>query len=169
MDNISDEKNEVLEVAERMFLERGYAATKLRDLAAQLKMKPASLYYHAPGGKEQLWQMVLDRVLQRHHTNIVAVVQQAGSDLRNQLYAIADWLLSQPPVSTLSLYAKENTPSENFYVFIAGSIAGESGRLSICKLVVRLHGVEKQSVKLLRICRFQKQRVKQPGQPENKK
>jgi AcrR family transcriptional regulator len=123
LDNLSDEKSEVLEVAERMFLERGYAATKLRDLAAQLEMKPASLYYHAPGGKEQLWEMVIERVLQRHHTNIVSAVQQAGSDLRKQLYAVADWLLSQPPVSMLSFHpipkagtsSQEIPMSERYY------------------------------------------------------
>ncbi len=86
-----------------MFLERGYAGTKLRDLANRLQIKPASLYYHAPGGKEELWQLVMDRVLKRHRSQLVIAAEKAGPALRGQLEAMAGWLISQPPVNMLTL------------------------------------------------------------------
>lgn len=93
----------VLDKAEQLFLERGYAQTKLRDLAASLNMKPASLYYHAPGGKEELWNRVIDRALQRHHHHLTQAAAQADQDIRSQLRAMGDWLISQPPVNVVSI------------------------------------------------------------------
>ena len=93
----------VLDKAEELFLEKGYAQTKLRDLAASLNMKPASLYYHAPGGKEELWNRVIDRAMKRHKAELTRAAAQAGTDLRSQLRAMGDWLISQPPVNIVSL------------------------------------------------------------------
>ena len=101
----------VLDKAEQLFLERGYAQTKLRDLAAGLNMKPASLYYHAPGGKEELWHRVVDRLLARHHEQLVRAAQHANPDLRSQLRAMGDWLISQPPVHP-AFIASSNTNNE---------------------------------------------------------
>lgn len=95
----------VLDEAERMFLERGYAGTRLRDLASALGMKPASLYYHAPGGKAELWRRVVTRALDRHRNGLRAAASEAGPDLKAQLVAMADWLLSQPPVNVVALAA----------------------------------------------------------------
>ncbi len=95
----------VLDEAERMFLKRGYAGTRLRDLASALGMKPASLYYHAPGGKAELWRRVMTRALDRHRGGLRAAASEAGPDLESQLIAMADWLLSQPPVNVVTLAA----------------------------------------------------------------
>ena len=89
----------VLDAAERLFLEQGYAQAKLRDLAARLDMKTASLYYHAPGGKEELWHRVMNRMFKRHHDQLTQVAERAHPDLRSQLRAMADWLISQPSIN----------------------------------------------------------------------
>ena len=99
----------ILDKAERLFLEKGYAQTKLRDLADSLAMKPASLYYHAPGGKEELWDRVIDRALKRHHDQLVQAAQQASGDLRGQLRAMGYWLISQPPVNLISVVTSDST------------------------------------------------------------
>ncbi len=107
------DSNYVLDEAERLFLEQGYAGTKLRELASRLKIKPASLYYHAPGGKEELWQMVIDRVLKRHRSQLVSLAQQADPAFRSQLTTMADWLVSQPPVNMLSLITSQLQTSQS--------------------------------------------------------
>ena len=93
----------VLDKAEQLFLEKGYAQTKLRDLAASLDMKPASLYYHAPGGKEELWHRVMDRLLTRHRDQLTRAAEQADQDVRSQLRAMGDWLISQPPFNPTAI------------------------------------------------------------------
>lgn len=92
-------RDRVLQTAERLFGERGYKAVTLRDIADTLGIKQASLYYHAPGGKEELFVQVTERGLERHRKGIEAAIEAAGSNLREQLRAAARWLLSQPSIN----------------------------------------------------------------------
>jgi AcrR family transcriptional regulator len=47
--------DQVLETATRLFTERGYDAASIRDLAAELAMRPSSLYHHFPGKQHILF------------------------------------------------------------------------------------------------------------------
>ena len=53
-------QHRILDVAAALFLERGYAGTSLREIAAAVGMKPGSLYYHF-ASKEALLQAILLR------------------------------------------------------------------------------------------------------------
>lgn len=95
----SPARERVLSTAEQLFSERGYTAVTLRDIANTLGMKQASLYNHAPGGKEELYIAVTERTLERHRMGVEGALQRAEPDLRSQLRAAAKWLLSQPPMN----------------------------------------------------------------------
>ncbi len=97
-DEHSEAKKRVLDVAERLFMERGYTAVTLRDIAQALNIKQASLYYHVPGGKEALFVEVAERNFLRHRDGLRAALREAGSSLRAKLMAAAEWLFSQPPM-----------------------------------------------------------------------
>ncbi len=92
-------RERVLQAAERLFAEHGYAAVTLRDIAEALGIRQASLYYHAPGGKEELFVQVTERGLERHRRGLESAIVQAGDELREQLRAAARWLLSQPAMN----------------------------------------------------------------------
>jgi AcrR family transcriptional regulator len=95
--NLSRER--VLTAAESLFMEHGYAAVTLRDIANALGIRQASLYYHAPGGKEELFVTVVERALERHQAGLEAAIAEAGPELSDQLNAAAAWLLSQPAMN----------------------------------------------------------------------
>lgn len=99
LDSTLTPRERVLHTAERLFSERGYAAVTLRDIADALGIKQASLYYHAPGGKEELFVQVTERGLARHQNGLETAIQSNGSTLRAQLKAAARWLLSQPSLN----------------------------------------------------------------------
>ncbi len=103
----SDASAHVLDAAERVFLERGYAGTRLRDLADALGIRSASLYHHAPGGKRELWDRVVARAFDRHRDGLRAAADSAGPTLRSKLEAMAAWLLDQPPVNVAALAASD--------------------------------------------------------------
>jgi hypothetical protein len=42
---------------------------------------------------------VMERSFKRHQHGMETAIREAGSDLRMQMQAVADWLLSQPPVN----------------------------------------------------------------------
>ena len=53
-------RDRLLDVAEALFAERGFAGTPVRDIAAAVGLTPASLYNHF-AGKEALYAAVLER------------------------------------------------------------------------------------------------------------
>jgi AcrR family transcriptional regulator len=53
-------RQRILDVAAALFLERGYAATSLREIAAEVGMKAGSLYYHF-ASKEDVLHAILVR------------------------------------------------------------------------------------------------------------
>ena len=99
----SDARQRVLDVAEELFMRRGYHSITLRDVADALEMRQASLYYHFPEGKEQLFVAVATRTFERHRQGMEAAMTAAPPDVSAQLYAIAGWFASQPPLNLLAM------------------------------------------------------------------
>jgi len=94
----------VLQAAEHLFSHRGYAGVTVQDIAREANLHHASLYHHIKdGGKEQLYVEVMERVLRQHQQAIAEAITEADSDLRAQLVAVAEWLLSQPPMDFIRM------------------------------------------------------------------
>lgn len=99
----TDARERVLAAAEQLFAQRGYAAVTLRDIAAEVGIRHASLYYHVPGGKAELFVEVTERNFARHRLGLTAAIAQAAPDIRSRLHAIAGWLISQEPMDLLRM------------------------------------------------------------------
>ncbi len=102
-EHISEARERVLQTAETLFHKRGYQAVTMRDLAEALDMRQASLYYHVPQGKEQLFVEVTERGLARHNQGLEGAIRQAGPQVQAQLEAAADWFVAQPPLKLFSM------------------------------------------------------------------
>jgi TetR/AcrR family transcriptional regulator, cholesterol catabolism regulator len=59
MIDIPTRKDQIYEVAERLFSARGYHATTMRDIARELAIEGGSLYSHISGKQELLYAIVL--------------------------------------------------------------------------------------------------------------
>ncbi len=55
----SSRKEEIIQVASRLFYEKGYKAVSMRDIATGMDMKAASLYNHIKGKQEILSEIIL--------------------------------------------------------------------------------------------------------------
>lgn len=99
----TEARERVLDAAERLFARKGYSAVTLRDIAAEVGIRHASLYHHAPGGKEELFVEVTERHLARHRDGLTRAIAGAEPDVRARLRAAADWLLSQPPMDLVRM------------------------------------------------------------------
>jgi TetR/AcrR family transcriptional regulator, cholesterol catabolism regulator len=92
----TDARERVLTVADRLFSERGYQMVTLRDIAQRLGIRHASLYYHFPQGKEELYIEVTARRMQRYRAGLEAAIADTDSDdWQVRLRAAARWLLAQ--------------------------------------------------------------------------
>jgi TetR/AcrR family transcriptional regulator len=59
----ADTRERILDAAERLFAEQGFAATSVRDLSKAVGLTPASLYNHFEG-KQALYEAVMERGVQ---------------------------------------------------------------------------------------------------------
>ncbi|MEM8535364.1 MAG: TetR/AcrR family transcriptional regulator, partial [Chloroflexota bacterium] len=94
----STSRERVLDMAEQLFRERGYHTVTMHDIATALGMRRASLYYHAPQGKEQLFLEVMERVFTHHHNGLETAIAQTEPQIEPQLRAVLGWFASQPPL-----------------------------------------------------------------------
>ncbi len=96
-------KERVLDTAERLFARKGFASTTLRDIATELKVTHASLYYHFPGGKEDLFASVTERTILRHGQGLAEAMGNGTSSIREKLQGAARWLLMHDPMDLMRM------------------------------------------------------------------
>jgi AcrR family transcriptional regulator len=76
--NAKPRRDEILDSATRLFAERGYEGTSMADLAEQVGMRKASLFYHF-ASKDVLYAAVLDRLIGAVSATISAAATAEGS------------------------------------------------------------------------------------------
>lgn len=135
----NEARERVMDTAERIFSRKGFAAATLRDVASELGLSHASLYYHFPGGKEELFAAVTERNILRHGTGLAAKIEAGGPFLRGRLIGAADWLLSQPAMDLIRM-AETDMPA------LAPEVARKLMDLVYGQLILRLQSVLQQAV-----------------------
>lgn len=88
-------RERILDVAEELFVERGFKSVRLKNVADRVGIRQASLYYHFPGGKRELYVEVMRRSFSRKREGLVDEIRGAGDHWRDRLEAATEWLLSQ--------------------------------------------------------------------------
>ena len=101
-------KAEIIQKAEKLFFKNGYRSVALQDLASELGIKPASLYYHFKGGKEEIYLAVIQSRAASFKTSIESIAFRTEG-LENVLLEFGYWYLVQPPMN-MSLIAEFDMP-----------------------------------------------------------
>lgn len=96
-------RQRLLDTAQTLFHERGFRAVTMQDIARELGVRQASLYYHVPDGKEQLFVEMAVRNFEQHRVGLQAALDSADGDLEAQLRAAAGWFTAQPPMNLLGM------------------------------------------------------------------
>lgn len=99
-----DTRERVLNAAQQLFSQKGYQGVSIRELAQAVNLREASLYYYAPGGKEQLYVAVMERDLEHHRAGLTEAIAAAQPALRQQLLAAAKWFSDQSPPPIFRLF-----------------------------------------------------------------
>jgi AcrR family transcriptional regulator len=107
---LGEARERLMDAAEALFSPKGIAAVTLRDIAATLGLSHASLYYHFPGGKEELFAAVTERNILRHGEGLRSSMEAGGGSIRGKLRGAAAWLLSQPAMDLIRM-AETDMPS----------------------------------------------------------
>jgi AcrR family transcriptional regulator len=90
----------VLDAAEQLFAARGYTSVTLKHIADKLGIKQASLYYHFPLGKEDLYVEVMLRHLEHRLISLKGLIASSEPALSSCLLEVGRWLIQQPPLNS---------------------------------------------------------------------
>ena len=102
-------KNDIIVIAQKNFFLKGYSSTSLQDIANELNIKPASLYYHFSGGKEEIYIEVLINRLKEYKIEIESNLEKSNQ-LLEFLKSFAYWYVSQPQMN-MDLIVKLDMPN----------------------------------------------------------
>ncbi|MEO1289665.1 MAG: TetR/AcrR family transcriptional regulator [Chloroflexota bacterium] len=87
-----------MDTADGLFAQHGYKSVSLRDIARTVDMKHTVIYYYVEN-KEDLYMQVMEQRFTQHQLAMVRVIEAAGDDLREQMQAVAGWLMAQTPTN----------------------------------------------------------------------
>lgn len=108
------DRAQVLDVAVQLFIEKGYDATSVADLAERLGLTKSALYHHFES-KEQLLALALDEALTGLEQVLEQPAAQAGSAASRLAHVIRGAvvvLIEKLPYVTLLLRVRGNGPVE---------------------------------------------------------
>lgn len=96
-------REEILRVAGRMFAERGYEATSVRDIAAELGIANPSLYYHF-SSKAELLEELLAEPIRKVQEAVANIAPLRGEErVRRVMEILIDSLQHGDGVATIAL------------------------------------------------------------------
>jgi AcrR family transcriptional regulator len=98
-------RERILDAAETLFAERGFAGTAMRDIARAVDMKPASIYSHF-SGKQALYEAVLARGLLPLSDLLEGLSGSEWSEqqLGTQMDALIEYLRQRPRALRLIIH-----------------------------------------------------------------
>lgn len=115
-------KAEILEQAARLFLERGFKSTSVRDIAAAVGIEASSLYSHIKS-KEDILVLLCDACAKRYSVALTDIMDQIGISRKEQLKQIlsfhVDNAFLDPTSSTVFSDEWKNLPSERIEKFLS--------------------------------------------------
>ena len=101
--NDSDSRAAILDAAERLFAEQGYAATTIKQIGAAAGVNSALLYYYF-ADKERLYRAVLERLLgtlMARGGQVFSAARSPADAIRGIIGVQGDLLISRPHVPRL--------------------------------------------------------------------
>ncbi len=99
-------KDEILDVAQKLFLEKGYAKTTVEDILKKIGIAKGTLYYHFKS-KEEILSVIVDRQIENAEKSLIQIEQNQEESAIEKLVQVVQ-LLSQSKQIVDNIREKEN-------------------------------------------------------------
>lgn len=98
-------RQQILEVARELFLSKGYKGVSMKEVAEEVQVTSAALYYHFPGGKQDLFFNIIQKMLEDWTQGAILATAQAQG-LQEDLIQLTQYLLTLP-MDRFSILARD--------------------------------------------------------------
>ncbi len=98
-------RQQIIEVARELFLSRGYKGVSMKEVAEEVQVTSAALYYHFPGGKQDLFFSIIHKMLEDWTQGAFHATAQAQG-LQESLIKLTQYLLTLP-IDRFSVLARD--------------------------------------------------------------
>ena len=88
-------RQQILKAARELFLARGYKGVSMKEVAEEVQVTSAALYYHFPGGKQDLFFSIIQMMLEEW-TQGALLATASAQGLRERLNRLTQYLLTLP-------------------------------------------------------------------------
>jgi len=88
-------RQQILEAARQLFLAKGYKGVSMKDVAEEVQVTSAALYYHFPEGKQDLFFRVIQMMLEEW-TRGALLATAPAQGLRERLNRLTQYLFTLP-------------------------------------------------------------------------
>ena len=112
------DRDRVVDVAVKVFTERGYDGTSMADIARALGVHKSSIYHHV-ASKEQLLEDAVKRALNALHGMLAEPGATEGTAIERLRYVVGrtvEIMVRQLPEVTVLLRIRGNTPTERWAI-----------------------------------------------------
>lgn len=100
-------RRQILTKAAELFLVKGYKGVSMKELAEAVEVASASLYYHFPKGKEDLFTTMIQTVFVDEGVAGIDQALAATQDVRERLTLLTTALLALPLDERLSMLLRD--------------------------------------------------------------
>ena len=90
-------RERILAVAERLFLAKGFKGVSMKDIADEVQVTTAALYYHFPEGKQDLFLSMVQQAMRNWGMQAFSQIEHLPS-LHTQLVTLIHSAIVHPPV-----------------------------------------------------------------------
>ena len=106
-------RQQILEVARELFLSKGYKGVSMKEVAEEVQVTSAALYYHFPGGKQDLFFNIIQKMLEDWTQGaILATAQSQGlQEESDQVDSISAYPSHGPLFDPCTRYSRKCTRS----------------------------------------------------------
>jgi TetR/AcrR family transcriptional regulator, cholesterol catabolism regulator len=98
-------RQQILEAARELFLARGYKGVSMKEVAEEVQVTSAALYYHFPGGKQDLFFSIIQTMLEEWTQGALLATMQAQG-IQDGLITLTQYLLTLP-IDRFSILARD--------------------------------------------------------------
>ncbi|MGZ3617784.1 MAG: TetR/AcrR family transcriptional regulator [Ktedonobacteraceae bacterium] len=98
-------RQHILKVARELFLSKGYKGVSMKEVAEEVQVTSAALYYHFPGGKQDLFFNIIKKMLDDWTQGAIHATAQSQG-LKEELINLTQYLLTLP-MDRFSILARD--------------------------------------------------------------